>query len=63
MPEKKTKLFVYLNSDNAEWLDLVVASLKRDRQRANRSELIDLAITLLKKKTPSNIGKILKNTS
>jgi hypothetical protein len=63
MQEKKIKLFVYLNSPNAEWLDMTVASLKRDRQRTNRSELIDLAITLLKKKPATRLGKILKNTS
>jgi len=61
MPEKKTKLFVYIDSTNAEWLDLTVASLKRGRQRTNRSELVDLAITLLKKKPALDIGKVLKN--
>ena len=63
MQEKKIKLFVYLNPANAEWLDMTVASLKRGRQRTNRSELIDLAITLLKKKPPARLGKVLKNNS
>lgn len=60
MIEKKTKLFVYLNSTNAEWLDLAVASFKRGRQRTNRSELVDLAISLLKTKNQNEIKKILQ---
>ena len=60
MPEKKIKLFVYLASPNAEWLDLAVASLKRNRQRTNRSELVDLAIALLKTKSQDEIKKILQ---
>ena len=57
--EMKTQVFVYFEPDNAEWLDMTVATLKRTRQRTNRSELIDLAVTLLQKKSPQAIEKLL----
>ncbi len=59
--EMKTQVFVYFEPDNAEWLDMTVATLKRTRQRTNRSELIDLAVTLLQKKSPQAIEKLLRD--
>ena len=57
--KERFKTFIYLDPNNAEWLDITVATMKRTRQRTNRSELIELGVALLRKKSLKDIAKLL----
>jgi hypothetical protein len=58
--EKLRSFLVGLPSEDHAWLDQTVANLKRHRPRTNKSDLVRLALNLLKEKKEDEIGHFLR---
>ena len=53
------KLTATASKSDLEYLDRTTAQLKRTRQRTNKSELIALAVALLRQKSTAEIERLL----
>ena len=49
-----------ISKGDQEYLDTTVATLKRTRQKTNKSELVALGLTLLQQKSNKEIEKLLR---
>lgn len=52
-------LFV-VDATDLEWLDSIVATLKKKRRKTNKSELIRLGLSMMKAKNPEELAKMLR---
>ena len=58
--EKLRNFLVGLGPEDHAWLDQTVANLKRHRPKTNKSELIRLAVMLMKEKKEDELGHLLR---